>query len=176
MKISNNALNFLLAQYRAIFKRAYIKGIASAVILTAGLAAGQAQAQPDGTFYENTGSWSEKISPIASSTNAATAVAGDYDDGTTKDHDDGIVSGGNFVIGDSGSAIGGDIVSLTSGSAYGGYVKIESGSLDVVAEGNRVTISSLVSLFSIWKVTHISFNFLVIVLSVDFNTMFLATC
>ena len=43
MKISNNALNFLLAQYRAIFKRAYVKGIASAVLLTAGLAAGQAQ-------------------------------------------------------------------------------------------------------------------------------------
>ena len=46
MKISNNALNFLLAQYRAIFKRAYVKGIASAVILTAGLAAGAAQAVP----------------------------------------------------------------------------------------------------------------------------------
>ena len=44
MKISNNALNFLLAQYRAIFKRAYVKGIASAVLLTAALAAGQAQA------------------------------------------------------------------------------------------------------------------------------------
>ena len=44
MKISNNALNFLLAQYRAIFKRAYVKGLASAVLLTAGLAAGQAQA------------------------------------------------------------------------------------------------------------------------------------
>ena len=44
MKISNNALSFLLAQYRAIFKRAYVKGLASAVILTAGLAAGQAQA------------------------------------------------------------------------------------------------------------------------------------
>ena len=44
MKISNNALNFLLAQYRAIFKRAYVKGIASAVLLTAGLAVGQAQA------------------------------------------------------------------------------------------------------------------------------------
>ena len=39
-----NALNFLLAQYRAIFKRAYIKGLAAAVILTAGLAAGAAQA------------------------------------------------------------------------------------------------------------------------------------
>ena len=44
MKLSNNALNFLLAQYRAIFKRAYVKGLASAVILTAGLATGQAQA------------------------------------------------------------------------------------------------------------------------------------
>ena len=44
MKLSNNALNFLLAQYRAIFKRAYVKGLASAVLLTAGLAAGAAQA------------------------------------------------------------------------------------------------------------------------------------
>ena len=44
MKVSNNALNFLLAQYRAIFKRAYVKGLASAVLLTAGLAVGQAQA------------------------------------------------------------------------------------------------------------------------------------
>ena len=43
-EIGANALNFLLAQYRAIFKRAYVKGIASAVLLTAGLAAGQAQA------------------------------------------------------------------------------------------------------------------------------------
>ena len=44
MKVSNNALNFLLAQYRAIFKHAYIKGLAPAVMLTAALAAGQAQA------------------------------------------------------------------------------------------------------------------------------------
>ena len=44
MRNSNNAIKFLLAQYRAIFKRAYIKGLASAVMLTAGLAAGQAQA------------------------------------------------------------------------------------------------------------------------------------
>ncbi len=45
MKQTNNALKFLLAQYRAIFKNAYFKGIASAVLLTAGLAAGQAQAK-----------------------------------------------------------------------------------------------------------------------------------
>ena len=44
MTLSNNAIKFLQAQYRAIFKRAYIKGLATAVLLTAGLAAGQAQA------------------------------------------------------------------------------------------------------------------------------------
>ena len=45
MKQTNNAIKFLMAQYRAIFKNAYFKGIASAVLLTAGLAvAGGAQA------------------------------------------------------------------------------------------------------------------------------------
>ena len=53
MKISNNALNFLLAQYRAIFKRAYVKGIASAVLLTAGLAMGQANAQVSDQLLQN---------------------------------------------------------------------------------------------------------------------------
>ena len=44
MKISNNALTFLLAQYRAIFKQAYLKGLAPAVLLTTALASGAAQA------------------------------------------------------------------------------------------------------------------------------------
>ena len=44
MKQTNNAIKFLMAQYRAIFKNAYFKGMASAVLLTAGLAAGTAQA------------------------------------------------------------------------------------------------------------------------------------
>ena len=39
MKQTNNAIKFLMAQYRAIFKNAYFKGMASAVLLTAGLAA-----------------------------------------------------------------------------------------------------------------------------------------
>ena len=47
MKQTSSALTFLMAQYRAIFKRAYIKGIAAAVLMTAGLAAGQAQAAGD---------------------------------------------------------------------------------------------------------------------------------
>ena len=45
MKQTNNAIKFLMAQYRAIFKNAYFKGLTSAMLLTAGLAvAGQAQA------------------------------------------------------------------------------------------------------------------------------------
>ncbi|MCK0526502.1 hypothetical protein, partial [Anaerobiospirillum sp. NML120449] len=44
MKLSNNAIKFLMAQYRAIYKNAYVKGLATAVILTSALAAGQAHA------------------------------------------------------------------------------------------------------------------------------------
>ena len=47
MKQTNNAIKFLMAQYRAIFKNAYFKGLTSAVLLTAGLAAGAAQAATD---------------------------------------------------------------------------------------------------------------------------------
>ena len=47
MKLSNNAIKFLMAQYRAIYKNAYFKGIATAVVLTSALAAGQAQAAKD---------------------------------------------------------------------------------------------------------------------------------
>lgn len=38
MKISNHALSFLLAQYRAIFKHALVKGLAPALLLTAAIA------------------------------------------------------------------------------------------------------------------------------------------
>ena len=46
MKQTNNAIKFLMAQYRAIFQNAYFKGLATAAVVTAGLAAGQAQAAP----------------------------------------------------------------------------------------------------------------------------------
>ena len=45
MTLSNNAIKFLQAQYRAIFKRAYVKGLATAVLVTAGLAASSANAE-----------------------------------------------------------------------------------------------------------------------------------
>ena len=46
MKQTNNAIKFLMAQYRAIYESAYFKGLATAgaAALTLGLAAGQAQA------------------------------------------------------------------------------------------------------------------------------------
>ena len=48
MKQTNNAIKFLMAQYRAIFQNAYFKGLATAAVVTMGLAAGQAQAQRTG--------------------------------------------------------------------------------------------------------------------------------
>ena len=44
MKQTSNAIKFLMAQYRAVFKSAYFKGLATAAVVTAGLAAGAAQA------------------------------------------------------------------------------------------------------------------------------------
>ena len=44
MKQTNNAIKFLMAQYRAIFNNAYFKGLASAALVTVAMAAGQAQA------------------------------------------------------------------------------------------------------------------------------------
>ena len=145
MKLSNNALNFLLAQYRAIFKRAYVKGLASAVILTAGLAAGQAQAASasDPFWYtpDNT-TWSSGTTNGGESVKHA-RFAGDFDDGTTDGHNDGIVSGDGLVIGASGDGSASDIVSIASGSAYGGYVSIAEGSsLKAQALGNVLTVKS----------------------------------
>ncbi|MCK0515498.1 autotransporter outer membrane beta-barrel domain-containing protein [Anaerobiospirillum sp. NML120448] len=44
MKQTNNAIKFLMAQYRAIFQNAYFKGLATAAVVTMAMAAGQAQA------------------------------------------------------------------------------------------------------------------------------------
>ena len=44
MKQTNNAIKFLMAQYRAIFNNAYFKGLATAALVTVAMSAGQAQA------------------------------------------------------------------------------------------------------------------------------------
>ena len=115
MKVSNNALNFLLAQYRAIFKRAYVKGLASAVLLTAGLAAGQAQAANNITDDDNS-----------------------VLQGTTEV----IVDGTETKITISGSAAGTTIdwsapVKITGGAATtDNYIKGESGAVNITGDGS----------------------------------------
>ena len=54
MKQTNNAIKFLMAQYRAIFKSAYFKGLASAAVVAMGLSIGAAQANQG---YWNSGGW-----------------------------------------------------------------------------------------------------------------------
>ena len=95
MKISNNALNFLLAQYRAIFKRAYVKGIASAVLLTAGLAAGQAQADTLTSGAASTTPWDEVTTNVTVNDNE-TFVGVDADNRLFNNLT--IASGGSLTI------------------------------------------------------------------------------
>ena len=92
MKISNNALNFLLAQYRAIFKRAYVKGIASAVLLTAGLAAGQAQAD---AITGGAASWDE-VTTTTNVTIADSETKNQPNKGSQYFHNITVQSGGTF--------------------------------------------------------------------------------
>ena len=73
-----------MAQYRAIFKRAYIKGIASAVLLTAGLAVGQAQA----VALDDS-----KAADLANG-DLTLIIGSDTDSGTTKYYESVSISGG----------------------------------------------------------------------------------
>ena len=72
MKQTNNAIKFLMAQYRAIFQNAYFKGLATAAVVTMGLAAGQAQAQ-DTAIASLTGDQSFDSSTAFEITSSATA-------------------------------------------------------------------------------------------------------
>lgn len=53
MKQTNNAIKFLMAQYRAVFKSAYVSDITTAVALTSFLAAAQANAAPSELKVDN---------------------------------------------------------------------------------------------------------------------------
>ena len=66
MKQTNNAIKFLMAQYRAIFQNAYFKGLATAAVVTMGLAAGQAQAASPaiGDLVSGTPTWGETAADV----------------------------------------------------------------------------------------------------------------
>ena len=121
MKQTNNAIKFLMAQYRAIFKNAYFKGMASAVLLTAGLAvAGGAQAA---TNIDST-NWGQ----LTTDANGVTTVTGeDSADGTSGSYTD-------FSFNTSGTGITTDVEQ---------YIKItgQSGSNVVSASGAEVHVT-----------------------------------
>ena len=150
MKISNNALNFLLAQYRAIFKRAYIKGIASAVILTAGLAAGQAQAAADYYTYDSgSSSWVPIDGPVDDINSqyylVAGALAGDKlsvtdtatESGSAAIKASNTASGGDIIVADSTTNVNRDFQNV-SGSVWGGNAQATN---SAYAEGNKVLVT-----------------------------------
>ena len=118
MKQTNNAIKFLMAQYRAIFKNAYFKGMATALVLTAGLAAGQAQAADE--LYESTQSnISQAISSTIKPTDTATYpgpnlqlqnVAGNDGTGNSVADKTVNVGSGEYTTGTTGWAAGGILV------------------------------------------------------------------
>ena len=130
MTISNNALNFLLAQYRAIFKRAYVKGIASAVLLTAGLAAGAAQADDNKWYtYDSSAGMVEHTHNTNVASGSLAIGAGEHSqlNWASDDQLDGIVSGGHLTVGSSDTSNGlyVDVAHVSGtgglGDANGGY-------------------------------------------------------
>ena len=154
VKISNNALNFLLAQYRAIFKRAYIKGIASAVILTAGLAAGQAQAADNDKWYTYDSSTGmvehEHDTNVASGSLAIGAGEHSQLNFASDDKLDGFITGGKLTVGSSNTAEGlyVDIARVSGtgglGDANGGYIFSDANSsiTNFTIDDSHVTLLS----------------------------------
>ena len=133
VKVSNNALNFLLAQYRAIFKRAYIKGIASAVLLTAGLAAGAAQAA-DNFYFNNQDGWTQasETKPNGDCFNAQIVGGNNYenDEENTVTTTGNVLSGGLFNIGGDSTAKN-YLESVTSGTVTAAYGNAKTGNITV---------------------------------------------
>ena len=74
MKQTNNAIKFLMAQYRAIFQNAYFKGLAAAAVVTMGLAAGQAQAADITQMSDLATAGNATISGTTSAVNLTTAA------------------------------------------------------------------------------------------------------
>ena len=152
MKQTNNAIKFLMAQYRAIFKNAYFKGIATALVLTAGLGmtANTAEAKAptltgDNTHYYfnfSNKKWGQHDATKHTQNGiTAGAIAGDglSGDNITTEQGLKIATSGDLVIG-SGS---GALTSITSGTAAGGWAQAnEDSAITVSAIHNTVTVNS----------------------------------
>ena len=151
MKQTNNAIKFLMAQYRAIFKNAYFKGMATALVLTAGLAAGAAQAD-DGKFWQYSGSatspkWTQSTDQAGGDgalnsnyTIAAGAIAGENRiDAPDSVKASSTASSGSLIITDSNGDSHYDFTTM-SGTAAGGWAEVDDG--NAYATGNEVLVKS----------------------------------
>ena len=153
MKQTNNAIKFLMAQYRAIFKNAYFKGMATALVLTAGLAAGAAQASSGYVLREvsgkNTWTWVNSDSESVSGNRIlAGAIAGNKLDPLANSIDqdkqtaiqaNGSASNATIYIGNvPAGALG--TGSMDKGAAAGGWATT-SGSMTAEASNNNVFVN-----------------------------------
>ena len=142
MKQTSSALTFLMAQYRAIFKRAYIKGIASAVLLTAGLAAGQAQAATNYnslTTINNASGDVITIDGTAATPDSGSIVVTDTDKTLNKDVIFNLGNDSEFSITASGTAfnLGNDSeFSITASGTAGSTVSMDGKEHDITINGN----------------------------------------
>lgn len=166
MKQTNNALKFLLAQYRSIFKNAFIKGLAPAIIVTSALAAAQANAADidasgltgeaisiDGTAGNNLKVEANSDSSITwdrEITVTGGAKANNYI-GIANDKSSGTFSGnGALIISDStGSTDNG--VTVSPKSANGALsisiktLNIQAGALDIISNDGTKSGSTIFS-------------------------------
>ena len=108
VKQTSSALTFLLAQYRAVFKRAYVKGLASAVLMTAALAAGSAQAAEQNTKF--TESWDKPASQVDLGNGDSVSLSKDIFATTVT------MTGNVTVSGAAGRLVVKDTLSLTDGT------------------------------------------------------------
>ena len=145
MKQTNNAIKFLMAQYRAIFQNAYFKGLATAAVLTAGLAAGQAQAVSDADWFkaltQDTKVGSSDAIAIAADASNTKAITLTIESGNTHAINGGsaatTVTAKNATIKLAGSGTADATKLVVSGGAGGaakldvGTIKVENGTLEL---------------------------------------------
>ena len=132
MKQTSGALSFLLSAYRSVFSAAYAKGIAAAVVLTAGLAAGSANAAvtswADGTYTTDNPFVMDGTSTAVSDTSASGDVVIESGEahtitaGTDNDH-------GVTVSGDGSLTLNDGKLTLTASNS--GDISIQLGKIDL---------------------------------------------
>ena len=150
MKLSNNAIKFLMAQYRAIYKNAYFKGIATAVVLTAGLAAGAANANPVTdivTDNDTVGSGSAELQIVLGNKTPAISTGGVSVTGGTGNYIAGNESGTNApaaTFAKKLSITGGTLLIGASGTAAkkGGVALVFNGEGSTVGTGATLNIKA----------------------------------